>query len=428
MTLDAIPIQDVSNPGSPRVLLFTDTLADVNGVARFIRDMGRCADHAGRSLTLVTSTRLPCPSDPWIVNLPPRLATSMPGYPTLDIVSPPWRRVRALLRRLRPHAVHISTPGPVGLAARWAAARVGIPMLGVHHTDFPSYVEHLFDDRALAWIAERGLRWFYRPFARVLTRSAQFTGRLADGGYPCARLKRLRPGTDIRAFSPGHADAGIWARLGLGRPGVAKVLYVGRVSVEKNLPFLAAIWPVIERQLAAIGLAADLVVIGDGPYRAALTARLRADSPSAYFAGARHGAELAALYASADLLVFPSATDTLGQVVLEAQASGLPVIVADAGGPKEIVRPGVTGLVLPAHDQAAWTRAVVELVADADRARAMGRAARAWAENHDIADSFAHFWAEHEAVHRASLARRGLIAETPAERDRRQRLNARACP
>lgn len=376
-----------------RVLLFTDTLADVNGVSRFLRDAAKHTRSAGRDLTLVTSTRLPCPEGPNIINLRPRAARPMPGYPHLEVVTPPLRRALALVDRLRPDVVHVSTPGPVGVAGRRAALLRGIPLAGVYHTDFPAYIRLLFDDDAMCWATQRVMRWFYGPFRTILTRSAAYARPLLDMGFSCRRIVKLRPGTDVETFHPRHRDEGVWDRLGIPRKSI-KVLSATRVSVEKNLPMLARVWRRLSPVLVSRGIEADLVVLGDGPYHAEMVRALA--GTRAHFLGFRSGAELSTLYASADLFVFPSRTDTLGQVVMEAQASALPVLVSDEGGPREVVLPGRTGLVLPGTDEAAWERAIASLAADRGRLREMAAAARAHMAPQTIAASIDHFWSLHE--------------------------------
>lgn len=380
--------------GSMRVALFTDTLADVNGVSRFVRDMARQAALRGRDFTAYTSTPLPLEPGLPTVNFPPRAAWPMPAYPDLRVVPPPLHRVLGVLRTRRPDVVHISTPGPVGLAARLAAARLGLPMVGTFHTDFAAYVDRLIGEAPITALTSAYLRWFYRPFTGVLTRSGEYARRLVAQGFAPERVCPLRPGTDTLRFSPDHADASIWPRLGLppasAQPGCVKVLYVGRLSREKNTDLLASVWPSALARAGERGARAHLVLVGDGPDAPALRRRL--DPQSATFLGFRHGAELSAIYASSDLLVFPSITDTLGQVVLEAQASGLGVLVSDVGGPQEVVADGHTGLVLPAGKPGRWVDALAGLIVDEPRRRGLGEAARAHALGSTIGASFEHFW------------------------------------
>ena len=164
-----------------------------------------------------------------------------------------------------------------------------------------------------------------------------------------------------------------------------KILYVGRVSKEKNLPLLVRIFKSLSRQRDDL----NLVVVGEGPYYEEMQHELQ--GTKAIFTGYLTGDDLAAVYASCDLFLFPSTTDTFGNVVLEAQASGIPVIVSDVGGPRENVIPGETGLVVAATEEG-LTRAVLESVADPLRLREMGRAARRYVESRAFADAFTATW------------------------------------
>jgi glycosyltransferase involved in cell wall biosynthesis len=319
----------------------------------------------------------------------------MPGYANLEVVLPPVRRMLAYVRELRPDVIHVSTPGPVGLVGRLAARRLRVPLVGTYHTDFPAYVDRLFDDAALTWIAGRATRWFYRPFDRVLARSAASAAALHSVGITMDRVATLPAGIDTVAFHPRHRDPALWRRLVV-RTESVKVLYVGRISVEKNMPTLARVWPEVRRRATARGCDADLIVVGDGPYREPMERELG----GVHFLGFRHGPELSAIYASADLFVFPSVTDTLGQAVMEAQASGVPAIVSDRGGPKETVLDGTTGWVLP-DEPRAWTESIAGLVADPARRVAFGAAAHAAMRPRTFAASFEHFWSEHEAAGRS---------------------------
>jgi len=385
-------------PARPiRVCLFTDTLGDINGVSRFIRNIAAQAPPAGE-LHILTSTRFECPDAPNIHNLPPRFSRPMPGYPTLDIVLPRWRDLRNCAEALRPDAVHVSTPGPVGLAGRRFALRRRLPLLGTYHTDFPAYIDHLFGLAPMTWACTRAMRWFYRPFARVFTRSLDYADALVRLGVPRERIVRLEPGIDTDAFDPRFRDPAIWDMLPGARPSSVKVLYVGRVSVEKNLPFLARIWPRVREAASAGSADVQLIVVGDGPYRAEMQHELAGHD--AIFAGFRHAEELSAIYASSNLFVFPSTTDTLGQAVMEAESSGLPVLVTDQGGPREVVDDGATGFVLPApiepSAQDRWAEAITRLIADPGLRARMGAAAHEKIRPMTIRRSFEHFWAVHE--------------------------------
>ena len=165
-----------------------------------------------------------------------------------------------------------------------------------------------------------------------------------------------------------------------------KLLYVGRVSREKNLHLLVDAY----RRLAMQTPAVTLTIVGDGPYLE--TMRAETDGLPCIFTGRLEGEDLAAAYASSDLFVFPSTTDTFGNVVLEAQASGIPVIVTDQGGPAENILPDATGLVIEGGSTRALHEAMSSLVEDPQRRRQMGLAARKYMENRSFEAAFDETW------------------------------------
>lgn len=389
-----------------RVCLFTDTLGDVNGVSRFIRNIGEQSLRFGRELHVLTSTRFQCPNQPNIHNLRPLYARAMPKYEQLEIVLAPKRELFRRADSLRPDAVHVSTPGPVGIVGRAYARARDLPLLGTYHTDFPAYIDHLFDDDACTWICTRVMKWFYRPFNRIFTRSDDYARSVAALGVQPRRILRLLPGIDTDTFHTRFRDQTIWERLGV--PASApKALYVGRVSIEKNLPLLTRVWKLVHASWNEPGEPPVLVIVGDGPYRARMQAEL--EGTRAHFLGFRHGDELSTIYASADAFLFPSTTDTLGQVVMEAQSAGLPVIVTDQGGPAEVVNAQghaeQTGYVLPADDAETWRATIVRLLADPSLRGALGGRGHRKIQSMSIRHSFEHFWEEHEKAaheHRAN--------------------------
>ncbi|MGH7242236.1 MAG: glycosyltransferase family 4 protein [Phycisphaerales bacterium] len=381
-----------------RVALFTDTLGDVNGVSRFLNDIADRAIVDDRDLHILTSTRFAVRALPMLHNVVPRAAIKLPGYRDLEFVLPPARRLLRAVRALQPDVIHVSTPGPVGFVGRWIAGKLGVPLAGVYHTDFPAYVDRLFEDEALTHVSRGAMKAFYRPFRVVFSRSAEYGASLAKLGIDAFRRMPLRPGFTTSRFHPRYRDERCWGSYGI-PAGCVKVLYVGRVSVEKNMPLLTEIWKRVRR--LAPEPDARLVVVGDGPYRATMESALA--GMNATFLGFRYGDELAKLYASSDLFVFPSVTDTLGQVTLESQASGLPALVTNVGGPKEVVRDGETGFVLAPDDAANWARRIVKLAQNDGLRKSMGGAAHWHVQQFSIQGSFDHFWQIHEQVARSGL-------------------------
>lgn len=376
-----------------RVCLFTDTLGDLNGVSRFIQDMGELALQEGWQLTLITSTKKPLPPLENIHNLPYKTCIAMPFYQELDLVWPSRKAIREILQALQPDRVHISTPGPIGWLAKIEAQRLGFPLVGTYHTDFPAYIYDLTRSHFFKRRTDKMMASFYRPFEKVLSRSLTYTEVMAhDLDMPSEKIEVIQAGTNLRKFHPAHKNAGIWTQFGL-NPSRLKVLYVGRINVEKNIPFLCELWQALQNQYPQIE--ADLIMVGEGRYRK-WTDKMR--PYHAYFLGPVVGEDLSQLYASADLFIFPSITDTLGQVVMEAQASGLGCLVSDVGGPQSLIELEQTGRVLPANRIDYWLSALQESLQDETLRTLWHKNAPLHMAQYNIQESFEHFRKVHESI------------------------------
>jgi glycosyltransferase involved in cell wall biosynthesis len=242
-----------------------------------------------------------------------------PSYPEIRLALSPGDHVARELKGFHPHAIHIATEGPLGMAVRRYCRARRVPFTTSYHTRYPEYLRARWPlplTLSYAW-----LRRFHRVAERTFVASASLQAQLAARGF--AHLHLWRRGVDLRRFRP-LAPHPLLA--GLPRPIMA---CVGRLAVEKNLD-------------AFLGLRVPgtKVIVGDGPQRADLTARY----PGVLFAGYRFGEELAALLSGADVLVFPSLTDTFGLVMIEALACGVPVAAFPVPGPLDVIEPGVTGI------------------------------------------------------------------------------------
>jgi glycosyltransferase involved in cell wall biosynthesis/predicted metal-dependent phosphoesterase TrpH len=372
---------------SLRVGLFTDTLDDVNGVGRFIRDMGAQSAKLGRGLTVHTSCAEPKPSNFDRRNFVPLLVRPLPYYNELNLTLPPLLDILEWSDRQQFDVIHCSTPGPMGLCGWMVSKMLRVPMLATYHTDFPAYVDKLTRDHRLTNATKLYMKWFYGQAHAVFSRSREYRFSLADLGVPEANVRGILPGVDTEKFNPNRRDASIWGRLGVSKP--RRLLYAGRVSVEKNLPLLTRAFA----ELCAGRNDVALVVAGDGPYLA--TMRKACRGLPAHFLGYQDDRQLGALYASADLFVFPSRTDTLGQVVLEAQASGLPVLCSSEGGPKEQIADNVTGRIIWADDAGEWSKEIGALLDDELGRLRMARAAPQRIGRASLEKTFMNFWADH---------------------------------
>jgi len=395
----------------PKVAVFTDTIDHVNGVAIGLRRLLAEAQRDGVDLKLVGCAKVPklTIDDDGIYRLPSVYEHHLAEYPEMAWSVPHLPPLLRFLEEEDIDLIQCSTPGPVGLAAMAAGRLAGLPVIGQYHTDVPEYALRLTGDPAAAALVRQLVAWFYRGVDRVLVPS-DWVGEVVRGlGVPTEHLVRIPRGIDLAQFSPEHRDPGAMAALGLGDGPV--VLYVGRLSREKSIDQVLAAFAAVQAELPA----ARLLLVGDGPLRADLE---RNAPPGCMLTGLVTGAPLATLYASADLFMFPSETETFGNVVVEAQASGLPVIVSDRGATREHVVDGVTGFALDPRDTLATSRAMLRILRDGDLRARMSRAAAQHATRYDMGDALRGTYRCYGRIVEELRVRPRLDAARSAVRDR----------
>jgi glycosyltransferase involved in cell wall biosynthesis len=289
---------------------------------------------------------------------------TIPRYPDLRMGLPAKAALVRLWSFRRADVVHIVTEGPLGWSALQAADKLKLPVVSDFRTNFHTYSSH-YD---VGWLKRPILAYLRKFHNRTLATLVPTEAMRADlSALGFQRLRVIGRGVDTKLFNPARRDERLRAGWGAAPDGVV-LLYVGRLAAEKNLPTLAA---AAEAALAAQPRA-RLVFVGDGPARRELQARL----PQAVFAGTRSGEDLAAHYASADIFLFPSLTETYGNVTLEAMASGLAVVAYDYAAAAAAIDNGVSGMLAPCGDSAAFAAHVAALASDSARARRLGESAR----------------------------------------------------
>jgi phosphatidylinositol alpha 1,6-mannosyltransferase len=348
-----------------KIGLVSDTYTpQVNGVTTVVRRIAALLRAHGHEVALV-APRYPAahaPADGRELRVP---SAPFPFYSDVRLSLPSFRAVAEFFDRSQPEVVHVHTEGTLGTAGRRYALRRGLPLVTSFHTNFPRYTRD-YGVGVLEPVVWRWLEWFHRPARITFTPGESVRDELARRGIGHAAV--WGRGVDPRFFHPARRHAG-WRRWLAGGDDTAIVLHVGRLAREKNLEVLIAAWDEARRIL---GQRATFVVAGEGPLARRIAARL----PFVRLLGFLPREDLATLYASADLCVFPSHTETCGLVALEAMASGAPVIAADAGGFRESVRSGVTGLLVAPGDPRAYAAAIADLVGDTERRFAWAAAAR----------------------------------------------------
>jgi len=349
-----------------RVGIVTETYApEVNGVALTVQALARGLVRRGHSVDLIRPIHPETPplSDAGMDVLAVEGA-ALPRYAGLRFGLPARFRIERRWRAERPDAIYVATEGPLGWTAVSAARRLGIPVATGFHTRFDFYVGH-YGFGVLTPFVRRYLARFHRRAQTTLVPTGQLAGELNDLGVHDVRV--LRRGVDTARFHPERRDEALRDSWGAG-PDTPVVLSVGRVAPEKNLHVVIDAYRALARRVPQ----ARCVIVGDGPGRAALEAA----NPDVIFAGTRRGDELAAFYASADLFVFPSLSETFGNVVLEALAAGVPVVAYDEGAAREHVVDGVNGVRIESGNEKSFINCAACVASDLRQLHAMGRAAR----------------------------------------------------
>ncbi len=347
------------NVTSLHIALVSETFPpEVNGVANTLGRLCQGLRERGHRLQLVR----PRQADDTAPNDDQLLLTRgwpLPGYAGLQWGQSSLHKLLRRWQRNRPDVLYIATEGPLGLSALRAARRLGIPVVSGFHTNFQQYSDH-YGFGLLTRLLTGYLRWFHNRSRLTLVPSPSQRLELQRRGFE--RLELLARGVDGQLFHPARRSAALRTEWGLGEDEIA-VLHVGRLAAEKNLQLLTRAFRQLQGDLPQQRL--RLVLVGDGPLRA----QLQAELPEALFCGVQRGEALAAHYASGDLFLFPSLSETFGNVVLEALASGLAVVAFDQAAAAQHIRHGHNGALATPGDEAAFIESARWLLEDPESLR-----------------------------------------------------------
>jgi glycosyltransferase involved in cell wall biosynthesis len=377
------------------IALVTETWPpEVNGVAMTIARVAEGLARRGHEIRLVRPRQAGEQANParqaWLADELTVPSLPLPRYSQVRVALPSTGALMERWRERRPDVVHIATEGPLGWGALRAAEQLGLPVTSDYRTRFDAYGSHY----RVGWLrrgVEGWLRRFHQRTGCTMVPTRALAQALAASGHE--RLTVVSRGVDAQRHHPRHRSAALRAAWGAGDDAPV-LLYVGRLAPEKNLAVLARAWDAVRRAQPA----AKLVLVGDGPYEAAL----RRLCPEAIHAGVQRGEALSAHYASADIFVFPSVTETWGNVVPEAMASSLAVLAFDDAAAAELINDGRNGHTVLPGDADAFVRRAAWLVQHLEHARACGAQARNTALALDW-DCIVHAF---ESVLRAEIGRR----------------------
>ncbi len=346
-----------------RYAIVTETYPpEVNGVALTVQSLEQGLRSRGHDVALVRPRQgehdLPAAHE-WLVRGVP-----LPRYPGLRFGLPATRRLLARWQSRRPEAIYVATEGPLGWSALRAARKLGIPAATGFHTRFDSYMR----DYGAGFLTATALGWmrrFHNRAQATLVPTRELQTELTGLGFH--NVLRLARAVDTQQFDPARRDAALRRSWGVADDALA-VIHVGRVAAEKNLDLLVRAFRAVQAERAD----ARMVFVGDGPARE----RLAAANPDFIFCGVQRGESLGAHFASGDLFLFPSLSETFGNVTLEAMASGLATVAYGYGAAGEHVTDGVHGRSVAVQDETSFTAAAVQLARDDTARWQCARAAR----------------------------------------------------
>ncbi|MDY0360674.1 MAG: glycosyltransferase [Desulforegulaceae bacterium] len=354
------------------IAYLTDTLDEINGVSKTLlkqleiseklnlsMEVINCSDKTGGLKNTKTFT--------------PTGKFSLPSYEEIKLFYPPFLKILDYCYNKNFSHIHAVTPGPMGLCAIAVSKILKKPLYATYHTSFPQYVKALTNDDSLEELAWRYMVWFYNQADIVYVPSKAVEEELESKGVEKDKLVFYPRGTDTSKFSPEKKDIITDYKFNI-PSNTKRLIYAGRISKEKNIDDLVKMF----KKLCGKRTGIHLVIAGDGPYMETMKKELEGFPTT--FTGFINTNDLASLYASSDIFIFPSTTDTFGNVVMEAQACGIPVIVTDKGGPKENLIPGKTGYIVKAHDINQFVSSALNLLDDEELLNQMKKNARKYME------------------------------------------------
>lgn len=336
-----------------KVAYFTDTMFEINGVAKTSMKLFNLVKQEQMNMKFIT-----CyddkEGDDYLKNFEPLLSFPVPEYPELKVNVPNFLDLLEYCDEQNFEVIYASTPGIVGLYGFFIARILHLPFVTTFHTDFPSYAgkytnDHLFMKHV--WNLFAGL---YNNSTKVLSPSREYERILISKGVKRNKIETFKRGVNHEKYNPGFRNRDYWREFDPEYNDETVVLYVGRVAKEKNLEMFLATYELL-RDREDVRFA----IVGDGPFKEEI---FDAYKDHIIFTGYQEGESLSTAYASADIFFFPSMTETFGNVVLEAQACGLPCVISNQGATKENINPNVTGFVIDQNNAASYAEPLRQLL------------------------------------------------------------------
>ncbi|MEH7235707.1 glycosyltransferase family 4 protein [Bacillus sp. JJ1562] len=350
-----------------KIAIFTDTYyPEVNGVARTLKRFTDYLEEQGNDVKVFAPTS---DSNEYVSDHIHRFKSlSFFLYPECRLAFPNMFQIRAELEKFSPDIIHVATPFNIGFWGSYYAKKLNIPLVGSYHTDFDYYLQ-FYDLQFLSNPLWKYMKWFHRPFQKLYVPTLVTKNQLEEKGF--ANIEIWTHGVDCELFNPFYNKAVVREKHQVSKK--FTLTYVGRLAPEKNVDLLIEIAKSLPTEWSE---QIQWLIVGDGPSRT----KMEEDAPSNItFTGFLKGTELAEVYAASDLFVFPSASETFGNVMLESMASGTPVIGVNAGGVKNVVQEGITGYLCEPGNSMEITNTILHLLENDGVRNRMGMEGRKYA-------------------------------------------------
>lgn len=327
-------------PYSQKVAYFTDTFFEINGVAITTTKLLNVSKKYEIDIEFIISSQRDVNSQK-VKNFKPIFSMPLPEYPDITINVPNFLELLDYMERQNFTTIYCATPGVLGIYGLLISKILNLPFVAAYHTDFSTYAEKYTGEPFMRLIADIYMKIFYSSANKVLVPSREYREKLKTFGINQERLEIFRRGVNLEKFNPQYRDKTFWKIYDPTYNGEKVVLYVGRVAKEKDIDVLIEVAKLCDRKDV------KFFIVGDGPYRQQIEANL---PKNVILTGFLRDETLSKAYASADIFLFPSTTETFGNVVLEALASGLVCLVPDKGASKEFIVEDVNGYIIQSNN------------------------------------------------------------------------------